>query len=43
MEPGWDTAPNWECLFGHRKQGFVNIRGFLMAGEKQHEAPCGRN
>ena len=40
-ELGWEKIPNWECMFGHRKQGLflsVYVDDIKMAGQKQSMA-----
>ena len=42
MELGWEKVPNWECLFGHRRQKLflsVYVDDIKMAGKKQNLAP----
>ena len=42
LELGWPKVPNWECLFGHRKQGLflsVYVDDFKKAGKKQNMDP----
>ena len=39
---GWESVPNWECLFVHRKQGLFpseNVDDIKMAGRKQILSP----
>ena len=39
LGPGWEKAPNWECLFVLRKRGLFlseNVNGRKMAGKKQN-------
>ena len=42
LKHGWETIPNWECLFVHREKGLflsVYVDDIKLAGKKQNLDP----
>ena len=42
LQHGWETVPNWECLFVHCEKGsflFVYVDDIKLAGKKQNTNP----